>query len=132
MGRGGYNGGSPAVTSPKKDNVYIFESEGRVVEIFQTSQILEAGLGLRNELGGVQAEFGYIIVAATAEDAPSIPSLWLFLRRQQKREEKGKKGKEKIPYRWIAASTLLKHAPELARKYHQEYPTAQKPHGFVS
>lgn len=131
MGRGGYNGGSPAVNTPKENSVYIFPLYEGHFEIPKDFQILKAGEGLQNEQGGIQAEFGYIITKAEnvelKADSKLKPQSFPL---RKLRGKKGRKNKEKLVYHWIAASSLLEQVPELVRDYHLEHPTAPKPHGF--
>lgn len=127
MGRGGYNGGTPTVNNPKENTVYVFPFRESHLEIPKDSQILKAGECLQNPRGGVQPEFGYIIGTVVANAKQEAPSK---LTSKIKRTKKVTKDTKEIPYRWIAASGLLEHAPELARNYHLKHPTEPKPYGF--
>jgi hypothetical protein len=132
MGRGGYNGGGPSVKEPKANNVYLFSREQTIApELLTRSHIVKAGESLANEKGGVQHEFGYVLEIAGSSTKPVKPrSRWiellcalkLFKAKQPERHLK-----------WIAASNLLNTppmGPELARKFHIEYPEAPRPWGF--
>lgn len=126
MGRGGYNGGGPAANSPKNDLYILDTSHCGSIEIPENFEILESGTNLLNELGALQAEFGYIISISNTKQEASKPNSRSFKRLKFLQ----KKDKGKSSERWIIASSLLSQAPEIARSYHLKNPTAPKPYGF--
>lgn len=126
MGRGGYNGGDPAVNEPKADTSHIYTEGSQEFEISPKSRILRSGENLENERGGIQPEFGYIIETKSTKQGQRSKGIWKNLTFYRRRKGDDLTG----PFKWIAASTLLKEAPELAQKYHLQYPGAAKPYGF--
>ena len=136
MGRGGYNGGSPSVTAPKLDQVLI--NDLSKIKFTEKSWIFSVGCGLQNEEGGVQPEFGYIVSLSPEEETPKASVLVnLIPKKNNKRVQKKKKltnkksKKSTLPdHKWVPASYLLEHAPELAKGYHLANPDAPKPYGL--
>lgn len=130
MGRGGYNGGGPSVEEPQDDNLYIFPDVHRKT-LLQRSRIVQAGENLKNEGGGVQHEFGYLLRVSTNATAQSEEAS-LFSRIFCRVRSTTRRSLQK-DIRWIAASDLLSRTPEgttLARDYHLSNPKAPRPWGF--
>lgn len=127
MGRGGYNGGDPAVNDPKEDKSYIGSTgESPGFKIPQNFRILKSGDHLKNERGGIQPEFGYLItveIENKTQESKGSSKLHKFHKRR-----KGEKSQQ--PYAWVPASTLMRDAPEQAVKFHLQHPEAPKPYGF--
>jgi hypothetical protein len=127
MGRGGYNGGDPAVNDPKEDNSYIGSAGGTPgFKIPRGFRILKSGEHLKNERGGIQPEFGYLITVEV-ENHPQKPKGSSRILSAHKRR-KGKKSVQS--HGWVAASALIRDAPDQVRKYHLQNPEAPKPYGF--
>jgi hypothetical protein len=74
MGRSGYNGGDPGGRRrPKTDNVHIFATTAALDHsVLQKSRIVQSGEGLRNEDGGIQEEFGYILRLEESEEGLKV------------------------------------------------------------
>jgi hypothetical protein len=133
MGRSGYNGGDPGGRRrPKKDNVHIFAAEATLDRnVLQKSRIVQSGEGLRNEDGGIQEEFGYILRLKESEEGLKVEEKQKL--NKLKAVLRGKRKEASGLLTWIAASELLNQAPEgteLARTYHLEHPDAPQPWGF--
>ncbi|KAF2106261.1 hypothetical protein BDV96DRAFT_607490 [Lophiotrema nucula] len=125
MGRGGYNGGDPTVKEPKVDNFYIISpGESTSLKLSTTSQILECGFNLKNEKGGIQPEFGYIVRAKPAKQKQKPGGISYIVSRY-----KWKRAKQSN--RWVAASVLLANAGPLVHEYHRHKPEAPKPRTTV-
>lgn len=137
MGRGGYNGGSSSLNSPKKEKIIVFPTDSTLQDL-QLATILESGCNLTNELGGIQPEFGYLIrktkeptqgiVEAGNKDKKRLSDIVSF--KKGKRKKSGKKNRPTVSAVWIAGSTLLETCPELVRIYHSENPVAARPYGY--
>lgn len=126
MGRGGYNGGDPSVNDPKVDDSYISLSSSTRLSLLRDSQIVQSGVGLKNERGGIQHEFGYIIkteLVDPAQQSKGISRLFDFRKRRRG-------PRTKSSYTWVAASALLVDAHDIAREYHSKNPEAPKPYWF--
>jgi hypothetical protein len=133
MGRSGYNGGDPGGRRrPKTDNVHIFATTAALDHsVLQKSRIVQSGEGLRNEDGGIQEEFGYVLRLEESEEGLKVEEKQKL--HKLKSVLRGKRKESASLSIWIVASELLNQAPEgteLARKYHLEHPDAPQPWGF--
>jgi hypothetical protein len=132
MGRGGYNGGGPSVQAPQDDDLYIFPDLHKD-RLSDRSRIVQAGKNLKNEGGGVQHEFGYLLSVTT--DATEEPAKVRLVSRLFCISRTSKPNQLKSDLRWIAASELLSRAPEgreLAHDYHRKNPKSPRPFGLGS
>lgn len=136
MGRSGYNS-TTILRRPKREPVYHFQLHEQQIRIPGDSYIVEAGEGLTNEKGGIQAEIGYIIVVKRLK--PKKTSKPAYYAKKAIRCIRNYKPallsatKDDIAteeYIWVAASLLIQHAPRLAWDYHSNHPTAPTPYRF--
>jgi len=140
MGRGGFNGGSAAVQEPRTDTVYYFTAQESIddvtqapleVEILKRARIVLSGERLKNEKGGVQHEFGYVLEITYPEPEQKEPTKGLS--KLVRAVLSSKKAQPNYYNRWVAASTLLDESPEgreFVRKYHLDRPEESRPWGF--
>lgn len=119
------------MSAPKSDNVYVFAAQKLDAETLKRAHIVQSGENIKNERGGVQSEFGYLlkIIDPTTGEAQQSKGFLRILRTLRSY----KQAQPKYHTKWIAASDLLdgiSEGCELVRRYHLEHPGTPRPWGF--